>query len=381
MIYFDNSATTYKKPLSVKISTLVALQKYSANPGRSGHKLSLRCAEKVFACRVAVSDFFNCPKIESVIFTKNCTEALNIAILGSVKKNGHVIASCFEHNSVLRPLKHLESEGKIQLSTVTPKNKTNITLEDIEKEVKENTYLICVNHISNVTGNKNNIEEIGKFCKAKNITFLVDVAQSAGHEKIDMQKQNIDLLCFAGHKGLFAPQGIGGLCINTENSPKSIVFGGTGTNSHVLFQPTNLPEYYESGTLSTPLIMGLNAGINYVNKNFEKNKIKTSKLTQYLYNQLECIKEIKLYTKKESLSGVVCFNINNMLSTDVSTLLDEKYNIAVRSGLHCAPLAHKFLGTTEQGAVRVSINHFNKMHEVKKFIKAINKIIKVSNPN
>ena len=303
MIYFDNAATTYKKPLSVKLSTLLALQKYSANPGRSGHKLSLKTAEKIFETRVRVADFFNCPKIENVIFTKNCTEALNIAILGSVKENGNVITSCFEHNSVLRPLKELENKNKITLTIVSPKNNTNITLEDIKEKVKSNTYLICVNHISNVTGNKNNINDIGKFCKEKNILFLVDVAQSAGHKKINMEKQNINFLCFAGHKGLFSPQGIGGLCINTDKLPKALTFGGTGTSSKDLSQPTTLPEYYESGTLSTPLIIGLNSGIKYVDKNFNKIKIKTEKLTKTLYNELSKLKDIILYTDKKSCYG------------------------------------------------------------------------------
>ena len=375
MIYFDNAATTFKKPLSVKLSTLIALQKYSANPGRSGHKLSLKTAEKIFETRVRVADFFNCTKIENVIFTKNCTEAINLVILGSVKEKGNVIASCFEHNSVLRPLKQLENENKISLTIVSPQNKRNITLEDIKKEVKSNTYLICVNHISNVTGNKNDIENIGKYCKENNILFLVDAAQSAGHEKINIEKQNINFLCFAGHKGLFAPQGIGGLCINTEKFPKPLSFGGTGTNSKELTQPKTLPEYYESGTLSTPLIIGLNSGIKYVDKNFNKIKNKTKRLTEKLYEELSKLENITIYTDKKSNSGVISFNIKNRTSSDVANTLDEKFNIAVRSGLHCAPLAHEFLGTTNQGSVRTSLNHFNSFGEIKKFIKAIKTLI------
>lgn len=376
MIYFDNAATSFKKPISVKFSTLVALYKYSANPGRSGHRLSIKTAQKVLETRLRVADFFNCPSFESVIFTKNCTEALNLAILGSAKENSHVIASCFEHNSVLRPLKYLESIGKIKLTIIQPKNKLeNIKLTDIVDKVKENTSMICVNHISNVTGNKNDIEEIGKFCKLKNILFLVDCAQSAGHIKIDMQKLNIDLLAFAGHKGLFAPQSIGGLCINTKNSPKAILFGGTGTNSKDLEQPKTLPEYYESGTISTPLILGLSAGIKYVEKNFCKNNNKTKKLTNYLYDNLKKVKDVYIYTKKESHYGVVTFNIKNMNSSEVATILDEKYKICVRSGLHCAPLAHNYLQTLEQGAVRISLNHFNNKHQINKLIFAINQII------
>lgn len=374
MIYFDNAATTFKKPISVKLSTLIALNRYSANPGRSGHKLSIKTATKILETRINVADFFNCPSFESVVFTKNCTEALNLAILGSAKENSHIIASCFEHNSVLRPLKHLENLGKIELTIAQPKNNSTISLDDIRPFVKENTSMICVTHVSNVTGNKNNIEEIGKFCKEKEILFLVDCAQSAGHFKINMKEQNIDLLAFAGHKGLFAPQSIGGLCINTKNSPKAILFGGTGTSSINLEQPETLPEYYESGTISTPLILGLNSGIKYVEKNFKKIVSKTQKLTRFLYDELKKIENIIIYTNKESQSGVLAFNIKNINSTEVANILDEKYNIAVRSGLHCAPLTHKFLKTELQGAVRVSLNHFNKISEIKKFIKAIKKI-------
>lgn len=375
MIYFDNAATTFKKPISVKLSTLIALNKYSANPGRSGHKLSIKTAQKILETRIRVADFFNCPSFESVVFTKNCTEALNIAILGSVKDGSNIIASCFEHNSVLRPLIYLESIGKITLTIVNPKEKNHITLEDIKDKIKENTSMICINHISNVTGNLNQITDIGNFCKQKDILFLVDCAQSAGHIRIDMQKLNIDLLAFAGHKGLFAPQSIGGLCINTKNSPKAILFGGTGTNSIDLEQPKTMPEYYESGTISTPLIIGLNSGIKYVEKNFDKIKKKTKTLTNLLHKELSNIEDIILYTEKESHYGVVTFNIKNINSSEVSNILDEKFNIFVRSGLHCAPLAHNFLGTTTQGAVRISLNHFNNKKEIYKFLKAIRFII------
>lgn len=374
MIYFDNAATSNKKPISVKFSTLIALQKYSANPGRSGHKLSIKTAQKILEARVFTSQFFNCPNFENVVFTKNCTEALNIAILGSCKKYGNVIASCFEHNSVLRPLKHLENDKKISLTIAKPQNKHYITANDILPLIKEDTFLVCVNHISNVTGNKNQIEEIGRLCKEKNILLLVDCAQSAGHTEIDMEKQNISLLTFAGHKGLYAPQSIGGLCINTKNTPKNILFGGTGTNSYDLNQPNIPPECYESGTLSTPLILGLYAGEKYVSKHLGKIKNKIESLTKHLYTQLKNLKDIILYTHESSCFGVVCFNIKNQDSTTISNILDEKYNIATRGGLHCSPLAHEFLGTTKTGAVRISIGFFNTKKQINKLIFAIKEI-------
>ena len=274
IIYFDNAATSHFKPKSV-IRALVKSIKNSANPGRSGHKLSLNNSMEIWKTRDIIAEHFGNIEPENVIFTKNCTEALNIAILGTVRKNGNVICSCFEHNSILRPLHELENKGIITLTIVSPKNKKYITSADIKEKIIPSTYLICVNSLSNVTGNKNEITEIGKICKEKNILFLVDNAQGCGHLKIDMIKSHINFLSFAGHKGFFAPQSIGGLCINSKIIPNPIVFGGTGTESENMLQPSTLPESLESGTLSTPLIIGLKKGIEFVDKKFNKlnNKI------------------------------------------------------------------------------------------------------------
>lgn len=375
MIYFDNAATSRFKPLGVKIALLKSLKKYSANPGRSGHSLSILSATEILKARIKLRTLFNLKTEDDIIFTHNCTAALNLAILGSVKNGGHVIASCLEHNSVLRPLHELQNKGLITLTIISPANKINITAEDVKNALKENTYMVCVCHVSNTLGNANDIYNIGKLCNENKLLYLCDAAQSAGHVDIDMQFNNINFLTFAGHKGLFAPASIGGLCLNTTTLPKPIVYGGTGTNSIELLQPTILPEKYESGTLAVTQILGLSAGVSYVINNFEKFAKKTAQLTQYLIEQLIVIPKIKLYTNRNSSYGVVMFNVSHLDSVELSTLLDQKYKIATRGGLHCAPLAHMFLGTTKNGALRVSLNHKNSKRQINKLIKIIKSII------
>ncbi len=369
MIYFDNSATTYKKPLCVKLSTLAGLK--VANPGRSGHSLSINAGKKIFMTRLKLQSFFNVPRQEDVIFTQNCTEALNMAIFGS-KQKGHVIASTFEHNSVLRPLKKLEEDGLISLTILSPAKDNIITAQDVLSALKDNTYLVCVSYINNTLGNKNEIHKIGKLCREKNIKLLCDCAQASGHIDIDMQRDNISMLAFAGHKGFFAPQSIGGLCLNnTQLSP--LKYGGTGTNSESLSMPDQTPESLESGTLACPQIFGLSAGVDYVIKHFERHTKKVAKLTEYLLDNLSSI-GAKIYTNKDSKYGVVLFNLENFDSVELSQILDEKYNIMVRGGLHCAGLAHTYLKTLKTGAVRASLNHYNTKRQIDKFIKALKDI-------
>lgn len=376
MIYLDNSATTRKKPQKIISEVVRGLTQLSANPGRSGHVASLKSAIEVGNVREKICNFFGMEKPENVIFTQNCTDALNLAILGTAKKGGHVITTAFEHNSTLRPLTYLQSKGIIELTVVEPKNNNCITKEDIAPYIKENTYMIATVHISNVDGAETNIDEIGKLCKENNIIYLVDAAQSAGHKLINMQKQNINLLAVAGHKGLLGPQGIGFLCINGNFEILPIRFGGTGTESINLKQPKQLPECFESGTIALPNILGVGAGIDFVLKHQKEINLKIEKLTKYLINELKKRKIIKIYTDENNLNGVVGFNISNIDSTIVSEFLNDKYEICVRSGLHCAPLKHKYLQTTEQGIVRASISYFTNEEEIKQLLFAIDDFIK-----
>ncbi len=379
MIYLDNSASTLIKPKEVLKAVNESLLHFGANPGRSGHKASIKAAMEVENTRIKLSKLYNCPSSEDVIFTSNCTEALNLAILGSVKKGGHIICTENEHNSVLRPLEHLKSLGLIDYSIAYQHEKTGIKASDIEPLIQNDTYLVICNHISNVNGDKADIEGIGKLCKEKGIFFMVDGAQSCGHEEIDMEKWNINLLAFAGHKGFYSPQSIGGLLKNNI-SLEPIKFGGTGTNSLELKMPEESPERFESGTISTPLIMGLSAGIDFTQANFREIKNRLDDLTTYLNYELSKLPVVS-YTQPENSHGVLAFNVPNVHSNEVANYLDEKWNICVRAGYQCAPLKHKALGTLDQGVVRVSISYFNNFSEIQKLIMAIKTFLRKNKMN
>lgn len=377
MIYLDNSASTFIKPKEVLRAVHEALLNYGANPGRSGHEASIKTALKVEQVREKLASHFGVQESQNVIFTQNCTSALNLAILGSAKHGGHIICTENEHNSVLRPLEFLKSQGIIDYSVAFQSSPKGITLEDITKEIKPNTYMIICNHISNVNGAEADISSIGKFCHDNNYIFLVDGAQSAGHKQIDLIKNHIDFFAIAGHKGFYSPQSIGTLVMAGEYRPQPITFGGTGTNSLELFQPDIYPERLESGTISTPLILGLGGGIDFVENNFKLINSKIDDLSTFLNFELNKL-GAKVYTEPENSTGVVAFNLENLHSNEVANMLDEKYGICVRGGYHCAPLKHKALGTIEQGAVRVSLSYFNTFSDIQKLLFALKHIIKRS---
>lgn len=377
MIYLDNSASTFVKPKEVIKAVNDSLMHYGANPGRSGHKASIRSAMEVELTREKLANMFK-NNASNVIFTNNCSDALNLAILGSAKKGGHVICTENEHNSVLRPLEHLKEEGIIEYSVAYQSNKVGIKVEDIKPLIRDNTYLVICNHISNVNGDKADIDAIGKLCNECGILFLVDGAQSAGHEDIDMTASHINMLTIAGHKGFYAPQSIGALLLNGEVELSPIRFGGTGTNSLELFQPKELPERFECGTLSTPLIMGLSAGIDFVNNNYNEIRYRLDDLTTYLNYELSKLPVIT-YTQPENAHGVLAFNIENVHSSDFANYLDEKWNICVRGGYHCAPLKHTALGTIDQGTVRISISYFNNFTDIQRLLLAIKSFLKKQN--
>ncbi len=375
MIYFDNSASSFVKPKSVQKTVLNALNLYTANPGRSGHKQALKTAMEVENVRNIVAQHVG-TTADNIVFTLNCTDALNLAILGSFLPGGHVICTENEHNSVVRPLEHLKQcDSSFSYSVATQTQKNGITWQDIEKHLTDKTYMVICNHISNVNGDVADIVDIGKHLKELNITFLVDAAQSGGHFRYDMQEMGISMLALAPHKGFYAPQGVGCLCLNENTKLQPIRFGGTGTNSLEFIQPEISPERYESGTINTPAILGFGEGVKFVEENFKYIQEKLEDLTTYLHYELSKL-PIDIYTKTENTSGVLAFNIPNVDSTEVATYLDEKWNICVRSGYHCAPLKHQALGTLDQGAVRVSLSFFNTYQEVEKFIFAIKTFLK-----
>lgn len=375
MIYFDNSASSLVKPKNVQKAVLGALNAFTANPGRSGHRQSLKTAFAVESARNTVAKHVG-TTADKIIFTQNCTDALNLAILGSYRAEGHVICTVNEHNSVLRPLQHLKQcDPAFSFSVAEQSGKYGIIWEDIERNLTDKTYLVVCNHISNVNGDVADIVQIAQKLKEKGILFLVDGAQGGGHFIYDLQKMEISMLALAPHKGFYSPQGIGCLALNSGVELEPIRFGGTGTNSLELFQPQTSPERFESGTLGTPAILGFEEGIRFVEDNFRYIQEKLEDLTTYLHYELSKL-PIEIYTKTENTSGVLAFNIRGLDSTEVADCLDEKWGICVRSGYHCAPLKHQSLGTIETGAVRVSLSYFNTYQEVEKFIIAIKSLIR-----
>lgn len=375
MIYLDNSATTLIKPKQVLRKLDMAVTKCAANPGRSGHKLSIMAATEVEQTRQKLAEMFNLESESNVIFTANCSAALNLAILGSVKAGGHVVCTENEHNSVLRPLEHLRQIGKIDYTVAKQSSPGGIKREDIERSLQKNTYMVICNHISNVNGDTCDIENVGKLCKEKNLLFLVDGAQSAGHEEIDMQKCNISFLSLAPHKGFYALQGLGVLLAREPDSLQPIAFGGTGTNSLELVQPLTLPERFEVGTIATPAVFALSGGIDFVRENFAQIHEHLDDLTTFLHYELSSF-PLEIYTTTENSKGVFAFNIPGEHSNDVASLLNEKFGICVRGGYHCAAKKHEALGLLDQGAVRASLSFFTTFSDVQKLIFAIKSILK-----
>ena len=375
MIYFDNSASTFQKPKEVIRAVNEAMIKYTAHPGRSGHKASLSSAMMIQEVRSKLKDLYNAESEQNIIFTSGCSEALNLAILGTAKRGGHVVCTENEHNSTLRPLEKLKQLGIIEYDIAFQKDCGKLTVEDIKKHVKSNTYMIICNHISNVNGDKAEIEKIGAFCKEKGFLFLVDGAQSGGHELVDMQKCNIDFLSLAPHKGFYACQGVGVLIARNLDTLEPIKFGGTGTNSLELWQPSIYPERFEVGTLPSTAIASLNAGIDFITRNFYVIKEKIDDLTTFLHYSLSSL-PVKIYTSPLNSSGVLAYNVGNIHSNEISSYLDEKWNICVRGGYHCAPKKHEALKTLEQGAIRVSLSYFNNINEIQHLISATKHILK-----
>lgn len=371
-IYFDNAASGGYKPECVKQAVLQALDN-PANPGRSGHRAALNAAIIVSEARENVADFFRTDG--DIVFTHNCTAALNFAIFGGLN-GGHVVTTAYEHNSVLRPLDYLKRSGLIDYTVVFPDPSGVIRAKDIHRSLLRNTRMIIINHVSNVTGARAPIEEIGRFAYRYGILFLVDAAQSAGHININMKDTNINILAAAGHKGLAAPQGVGVLAVSKGIRIRPIIMGGTGSRSESPLQPLDLPEGLESGTIATPAIAGLNAGINWIREHFDEFSKKIRDMTYMMYSELKKIPEVVVYTPWGHFNGIVTFNIKGLIAGETANILDEQFNICVRPGLHCAPLAHRFLGTLKYGAVRASLSYQNTFEEVEIFIDAIKKIVK-----
>ncbi|TGY40033.1 aminotransferase class V-fold PLP-dependent enzyme [Clostridium sartagoforme] len=380
-IYLDNASTTFPKPKVVSDSIYNFLVNIGGNPGRSNHNNGMESNRLLLDARETIASFFNFNNISNVIFTSNITSSLNILINGCLKKGDHVITSSIEHNSVLRPLFKLENNNLIELSIISSNEFGFINVDDIKSAIRKNTKFIILSHASNVLGSIQPIEEIGRLCKDNGIFFILDSAQSAGVLDIDFTKLNLSALAFTGHKSLFGPQGIGGFIITDELNEicNPYILGGTGSMSYSLDQPDFLPDKFESGTLNMPGIVGLNEGIKFINKEglnsiYEKN----SYLRNLLISNLQDIENIQLYEdfSNSNYTSCVSFNSTKMDTAELSYELDYKYGIKNRSGLHCAPLTHKSIGSFPDGTVRLSISYFNTIEDINYTIDSINKILK-----
>lgn len=374
MIYLDNAATTYPKPQSVIKAVDDALKK-SANPGRSGHSLSQNTAVSVYQVREKLKDMFSAPSVENVIFTLNCTHAINYVLKGLLKSGDRIVTSSFEHNAVMRPLEKLKKQGvHVDIAEAYPDDK-EATVRSFSRLINTNTKLVICTAASNVIGLKMPIKEIGMMCKQFGTSFCVDAAQLAGICDINMKECNIDYLCIAAHKGLYAPMGTGVL-ITKDNRLETIIEGGTGTASIMLDQPNDLPEMLESGTINVPGIIGIGAGIDFVkSKGFDKIYSHEMGLVKKLYKQLKSTPGVKLYTPEpdDNYAPVLSFNINGLNSVESASKLNS-LGFATRAGLHCAPFAHKRIGTIESGTVRICPSVFTSSQDIEKFAAAVRQV-------
>lgn len=372
MIYLDNSATSLIKPKDVYSAMLDCMKNYAANPGRSGHRLSAKAAEKIFECRENLCGMFGADDPNRFIFTQNATESLNLAIRGFFKNGGHVVLTQMEHNSVIRPVFTLEKDG-ITHTVAEADAFGRVSPESIKNAIKPDTKMIAATHVSNVCGTVNDIEEIGKIAKEHNIAFLVDAAQSAGILPIDIKKQNITFLSLTGHKALLGPQGTGALYVG-DDSLVPLKTGGTGSYSKLPYQPDDLPDKYESGTLNTVGICGLNEGLKFIKKVGTENIFEHEMhLTSHLLENLSVMRGISVqgYMSAAHRSGVVSITSDKKTPSEISHILNTEYDIAVRSGYHCAPFAHKALGTFDTGSVRISLGAFNTKNDIDAFCSAL----------
>lgn len=376
MIYLDNAATTFPKPPGMATEITRCIREYCGNPGRSGHVLSLRASEKIYECRQALADLFGSNKPENVIFTLNTTYALNLAIKTLYKSGSHILISNMEHNSVLRPVFELQKRGEISYEVFNVMQTENEIIAQLEQLRKKNTGMLVMTHASNICGKLFPIEAIGKFCKAHNITFIVDAAQSAGVANIHVEQYNISALCAPAHKGLYGPQGLGFVLFGNKQPIRTLIEGGNGINSPSPDMGLTLPESFEGGTMPTPLIAGFVESINWLKKiGIPQINAHEVTLACRLREKLLEIPGSLLYGPKHPETGILLYANDRIPLNVLSSALDEK-SICTRSGFHCAPLAHSTLHTAENGALRISFGYFNTRRDVDEIAAAIHNIYK-----
>ena len=371
MIYFDNAATGGFKIRAVTDAAETVIKFLSANPGRSGHRLSITGAETVYSTRTIIAEHFSCSP-DRVIFTKNCTEALNVAIFGAVKKGSHVITTVFEHNSVLRPLYHLKNQGVITLDVVSP-DKNGTFFSAVKSRLRPETELIVMTAISNITGAITDYKKVLDLANLNGVHVLIDGAQGGGHVPLKVREYGISFLALAGHKGLGGIMGSGVLILNDDVDLSPLILGGTGSESYNLSQPSCYPERLESGTLNLPAIAALGEGVKFTMENLKSFSEHLLSYTKHMIDGLNKMPNVTVYSTPNP-AGIVSFSVGGKESGDVADILNSNYDVAVRGGLHCAPLTHKFLGTDGSGLVRASLAVQNGTREINYFLRAVNTI-------
>ncbi len=376
MIYFDNAATSYPKPSSVLATAFFSMKKYSFNSGRGGYKESIKAGEMIYSVREKVASMFGFEP-QNIAFTKNCTEALNMAIKGSVKSGDHIIISSLEHNSVSRVAEKLFDDGVIDYDIAKYSCDDDETVKNFETLIKPNTTLVVCMHSSNAFGVSFPIAKIGKMCKSHGIRFVVDGAQGAGVADINAKRDNIDILCAPGHKCLLGTMGTGFIAVGDGLELSTFEEGGTGSNSLSLKQPDFMPDRLESGTLNNSGIASLGKGIDYISS-YGTNAVYDHELSlaRYTYTALENIPDVIFYTplpEKGRAMPIVSFNFGDCSSEKVAAVLAEN-GICTRGGFHCSPLAHRHFGTVDRGAVRVSFGMFNTYRECDALVNVVKKL-------
>jgi cysteine desulfurase/selenocysteine lyase len=382
MIYLDNAATSWPKPPEVLKAMTYALEHAGGNPGRSGHRLSIAAARVIYDTREAIASFFGIFDPLRVIFTDNATHAINLALRGMLKPGDHVITSSMEHNAVMRPLRHLEKQG-VRLSIVPCASDGSLDIKDLTRTVNSRTRLVVVTNASNVVGTILPIAEIVPIAHQAGALVLVDAAQTAGSMPINMSEMGIDLLAFTGHKELQGPPGIGGLVIadNVDVSGiEPLIRGGTGSRSESEEQPDDLPDKYESGTANLAGIAGLGAGLQWIQEqgiNEIRNNLK--KLTQVLIEGLSALPKIKIHgtLNPERSVAIVSFTVQGIQVSEIGLRLDQEYGVLSRVGLHCAPAAHKTIGSFPEGTVRLAPGVFTTTYDIKEAVQAISRLVRL----
>ena len=375
MIYFDNAATTLRKPDCVIEAVVEAMQSFG-NSGRGVHGGALSASRIIYDARAALAELFGAESPERIAFTANSTQALNTAIKGVLNPGDHVITTALEHNSVLRPLYELE-DGGVELTILPADSLGNIRYEDFEQEIRPNTKAIVTTHGSNLTGNLLDIAKIGAIARKHGLIYIVDASQTAGVFHIDVQKMGIDILCFTGHKGLLGPQGTGGIYVRSGLEIRPLLSGGSGVQTYLRAHPPQMPTVLEAGTLNGHGIAGLGAAVRHLlDIGLDTVRERERELMTAFYREVTRIPGITVYGDFRSMDrcAIVSLNVRDYDSGEVSDALSEQYGIATRPGAHCAPLMHRALGTVDQGAVRFSFSHYNTMEEIKIAVSALREL-------